>query len=94
MSLLTRLSMPVLWCLLLVSGVSVVWSRHETRSLFIQLQSLHAQRDGLDIEWGQLKIEQSAWATHGRVEQTARTGLKMVIPRPEEVRLVNASAAP
>ena len=94
MSLLMRLSMPVFWCLLLVSAVGVVWSRHETRSLFIQLQSLHAQRDGLDIEWGQLKIEQSAWATHGRVEQTARTGLKMVIPRPEEVRLVNASAAP
>ena len=94
MSLLARLSMPILWCLLLVSAVSVVWSRHETRSLFIQLQSLHAQRDGLDIEWGQLKIEQSAWATHGRVEQTARTGLKMVIPRPEEVRLVNSSTAP
>lgn len=94
MSVLARLSMPILWCLLLVSAIGVVWSRHETRSLFIQLQSLHAQRDGLDIEWGQLKIEQSAWATHGRVEQTARTGLKMVIPRPEEVRLVNSSTAP
>ena len=65
-----------------------MWSRHETRSLFIQLQGLHSQRDALDIEWGQLKIEQSAWSTHGRVEQTARTSLKMVIPKPDEVRLV------
>lgn len=88
MSALNRWLMPLLWCLLLVSAVGVVWTRHETRSLFIQLQALHAQRDGLDIEWGQLKIEQSAWATHGRVEQTARAGLKMVIPKPEEVRLV------
>jgi cell division protein FtsL len=88
MSVLGRLSMPVLWCLLLVSAVGVVWMRHETRSLFIQLQSLNSQRDALDIEWGQLKIEQSAWATHGRVEQTARAGLKMVIPKAEEVRLV------
>jgi cell division protein FtsL len=94
MNLLARLSLPVLWCLLLASAVGVVWSRHETRNLFIQLQSLHAQRDGLDIAWGQLKIEQSAWATHGRVEQTARTGLKMVIPRPEEVRLVDSAALP
>lgn len=88
MNTVSRWSMPLLWILLLISAVAVVWSRHETRSLFVQLQGLHSRRDGLDIEWGQLKIEQSAWATHGRVEQTARAGLKMVIPKPEEVRLV------
>lgn len=88
MNTLSRWSMPLLWALLLVSAVAVVWSRHQTRSLFIQLQGLHSQRDGLDIEWGQLKIEQSAWSTHGRVEQTARADLKMVIPKPDEVRLV------
>lgn len=88
----SRWSMPLLWCLLLVSAVGVVWTTHETRSLFIQLQSLHASRDALDIEWGQLKIEQSAWASHGRVEQTARAGLKMIIPRPEDVRLVKPEA--
>lgn len=94
MNLALRFSIPVLWVLLLASAVGVVWSRHETRSLFVQLQSMHAERDALDIAWGQLKIEQSAWATHGRVEQTARAGLKMVIPRPEEVRLVNTGVAP
>ena len=88
MSTLSRWSVPLLGCLLLVSAVGVVWMRHETRSLFIQMQALSAQRDALDIEWDQLKIEQSAWATHGRVEQTARTGLKMVIPKAEEVQLV------
>jgi cell division protein FtsL len=88
MNALSRWSMPLLWFLLLLSAVGVVWSRHETRSLFIELQRMHAARDSLDIEWGQLKIEQSAWATHGRVEQTARAGLKMVIPKPDAVRLV------
>ena len=88
MSLFSRFVMMVLWGVLLASAIGVVWSRHETRSLFIQLQGLHAERDGLDTAWQQLKIEQSAWATHGRVEQTARAGLKMVIPRPEEVQLL------
>jgi cell division protein FtsL len=74
--------------LLLVSALSVVWSRHTTRSLFIEMQSLRSERDALEIQWQQLKIEQSAWATHGRVEQTARSVLKMVVPRPEEVRLI------
>jgi cell division protein FtsL len=92
MSRLTRWSMPFIWAALLGSAVAVVWTRHETRSLFIQLQGLNSERDALDIEWGQLKIEQSAWATHGRVEQTARAGLKMIIPRPEDVRLVKPDA--
>jgi cell division protein FtsL len=88
MNALGRWVMPLAWALTFASAIAVVWTRHETRSLFIELQSLTSQRDALDIEWGQLKIEQSAWATHGRVEQTARTGLKMVIPKAEEVRLV------
>jgi cell division protein FtsL len=83
-----RFSMIVIWIGLFASSLGVVWSIHETRTLFIELQGLHAERDRLDIEWSQLKIEQSAWATHGRVEQTARTGLNMVIPTPQEVQLV------
>ena len=83
-----RVAMPVLGVALLGAAIAVVWSKHEARSLFIELQRLNAERDRLDIEWGQLKLEQSAWATHGRVEQTARVGLRMVIPRPDEVRIV------
>jgi cell division protein FtsL len=88
MSALAKITMLLLWALLLASAIGVVWSRHETRSLFIEMQSLSSERDALDIEWGQLKLEQSAWSTHGRVEQTARVNLRMVIPRPNEVRIV------
>jgi cell division protein FtsL len=84
----SRAGMILIWMGLFASALGVVWSIHQTRTAFIELQGLHAERDRLDIEWSQLKIEQSAWATHGRVEQTARTGLKMVIPTPQEVQLV------
>ncbi|HEY0685542.1 MAG TPA: cell division protein FtsL [Steroidobacter sp.] len=83
-----KVVMSMLWAVLLAAAISVVWSKHEARSLFIELQGLHAERDRLDIEWGQLKLEQSAWAMHGRVEQTARVNLQMVVPRPDEVRIV------
>lgn len=83
-----RVAMPVLGVLLLAAAIAVVWSKHEARNLFIELQRLHAERDRLDIVWGQLKLEQSAWAMHGRVEQTARVNLQMVVPRPDEVRIV------
>lgn len=83
-----KLAISVLWAALLAAAIAVVWSKHEARSLFIELQGLHAERDRLDIEWGQLKLEQSAFAMHGRVEQTARVNLQMVVPRPDEVRIV------
>ncbi|MFC4311094.1 cell division protein FtsL [Steroidobacter flavus] len=83
-----RIGMAVLWAALLGAAIAVVWSKHEARSLFIELQRLNAERDRLDIEWGQLKLEQSAFAMHGRVEQTARVNLQMVVPRPDEVRIV------
>jgi cell division protein FtsL len=88
MSVTQRLALAALWALLLGSALAVVWTKHQARSLFIELQGLTAQRDALDIEWGQLKLEQSAWSTHGRVEQTARVGLQMVIPRPNEVHIL------
>jgi cell division protein FtsL len=88
MSVGARFAAAALWALLFASAVAVVWSKHQARSLFIQLQALTSERDALDIEWGQLKLEQSAWATHGRVEQTARVDLKMVIPRPNDVQIV------
>jgi cell division protein FtsL len=88
MKLATRAAFCALALAVFGSAVGVVWARHQTRSQFVQLQQLNAERDALDVEWGQLKLEQSAFATHGRVEQAARDDLKMVIPRPEEVRIV------
>ena len=83
-------NIALLFAALLVffTALGVIWSKHEARRLFVELQALTAERDSINIEWGQLKLEQSAWATHGRVEKMARADLKLVIPKPEEVRLV------
>ena len=88
MSVAMKMGVAVMSLALGVTAITVVSTKHEARSLFIQVQGLNGERDALEIEWGQLKLEQSAWATHGRVEQTARVGLRMVIPRPDEVRIV------
>jgi cell division protein FtsL len=74
--------------LLLLSAVGVICSKHQSRTAFIALQRLQNDRDRLDIEWGQLKLEQSYWSTPGRVEQVAYAQLKMVVPVPTEVRIV------
>jgi len=70
------------------SSLGVIYAKHEARSRFNELQQLTQQRDDLDIEWGQLQLEQSTWATHGRVERVARDDLRMVIPQASDLRIV------
>lgn len=68
-----------------LSALAVVRSRHGNRTEFVELQRLESRRDALEIEWGQLRLEQSAWATHGRIEQVAREKLDMTVVRPDDV---------
>jgi cell division protein FtsL len=73
---------PVLSLLLLVvlvSAICVVFSKHQGRKLFVELQSLENERDAMDVEWGQLQLEQSTLTTQGQVEVAARDRLGMVV---------------
>lgn len=67
------------------SAVAVIYSKHQTRKLFVDLQKLHKQVDELDVEWGQLQLEQSAWSSHGRIEKIARKKLQMTLPKANEI---------
>ena len=78
----------LLWCGVLVSSAGAVYTRHRARELFVELESLHRHSDNLDIEWGQLQLEQSAWSTHAFVERVASTRLKMAIPDPARIQVV------
>lgn len=67
----------------LVSAISVIYVKHVGRAQFVELQKLENKRDRLNEEWGRLLLEQSTWATPGRVEFEARKRLKMIVPTPE-----------
>jgi len=60
------------------TAVGVVYSKHKGRVLFIELQMLGNERDSMDVEWGQLQLEQSTLTTQGQVELAARDQLGMV----------------
>lgn len=67
----------VLFIANVATGVGVVYSKHSMRKSFIELQAVQNNFDELQIEWGRYQLEQSAWATHGRVEKIAREKLDM-----------------
>jgi len=61
----------------MTSAMLVVYSKHNNRLLFVELERLNAQRDKMNIEWGQLQLEQSTWATDSRIEKIATEKLGM-----------------
>lgn len=76
-----------------LSGMALVYTKHEARKLFVELEGLTQERDELNIEWGQLQIEQSTWATHGRVESIVRERLSMIDPSSDEIVLVSGEGS-
>jgi len=77
--------MAILFVLVMGSAVGVVYSKHQTRKIFINLQKVYKKIDELDVEWGQLQLEQSAWSSHGRIEKIARKKLHMTLPAADEI---------
>jgi len=71
-----------------VSAVALVYTKHESRKLFVELEQLTTERDELNIEWGQLQIEQSTWATHARIEQVAIDDLQLTRPETSEIFVI------
>ena len=82
---LVWLSIVILVVAVMCSAIGVIYSKHQSRKIFVNLQKLHNQVDELNIEWGQLQLEQSAWSSHGRIEKMAREKLQMTLPKANEI---------
>lgn len=78
--MLKSISLGMLFILVMASAVSVVYSKHLNRKVFIQLQQINKNIDALDVEWGRLQLEEGAWTDHGRLEEFARKKLNMLLP--------------
>ena len=83
------IAVPVLWIAALASAAGAIYSKHRARESFVELERLNSRRDNLEIEWGQLQLEQSAWSTHAFVERVASTRLKMAMPPPQEIEVIS-----
>ncbi len=78
----------LLFSMVLGSAILLVYSKHQSRKIFVELQQLNYQVDALNTEWSQLQLEQSAWSGHGRIERIARNRLSMVMPESADVVFV------
>ena len=78
----------VLVALAVASALGVVASQHQARRIHGEYERERVRAQALEVEWGQLQLEQSTWATHGRVEKLARDRMHMQLPPEGQVLVV------
>ncbi|SCY17996.1 cell division protein FtsL [Nitrosospira sp. Nl5] len=74
--------------ILIACALSVVTSQHKARKLFVELEKEQELARQLAVEWGQLQLEQSTWATHARIEKIATGQLNMRVPDASRVQIL------
>ena len=84
----------ILLAVLTACALGVVTAQDRTRRLFVELDREQQRAKQLDVEWGQLQLEQSTWAMHARVEKIARERLHMSVPDAARTQVVMPAAEP
>ncbi len=67
------------------TAMGVVFTTYTTRHLLNSLQQLVQEQNSLQVEWGQLLLEQSSLVAQGQVEEIAISQLGMEIPSMDKV---------
>lgn len=77
----------LLLLVVVICALGAVTAQHKARKLFQALEGEQDRAKQLEVEFGQLQLELSTWATPPRIEKIARDKLKM---RPQEAPLGGA----
>lgn len=78
----------VLLLALILCAMSVVSSTHSARKLYSELEKEQRLSRQLDVEYGQLTLEQSTWGAHALIEKTATARLQMLTPSQRQVHVI------
>ena len=88
---MTRIN-AALALLLIVCALLLINAQHQARKNFVELERLKKEARSLDEQWGQLRLEQSTWASSARVESVARKRLGMITPPLDRIRIESLAA--
>lgn len=79
--------------LLMLSAISLVTSRYQSRQLFIELGRSQAEARDLDTNWRRLQLERAELARNARrIDRAARDDLKMIPIVPDRTLYMNQPA--
>jgi cell division protein FtsL len=67
----------VLIALLAACAIALITSQHHARRLFVELERAQAQSRSLEVDWNQLRVQQTSLATAALIDAKARRDLGM-----------------
>jgi len=82
----------VLLSAVLCSALAIIYTTNLHRMLCSQLESAQQQAHRLELQWGQLLLEQASLATPARVQQLAEDKLQMVLPTDKQTFVLRVRA--
>lgn len=78
----------ILWVLVITSALGIIYLRHVERQIFNESQILSRQLNQVQLERGQLLLEQSMWTSPSRIQKLAEQQLNMQSARPEALIVI------
>lgn len=82
------LSLLIVLVLNIASALGVVYTRHQSRLLAVELGTLEKSQDEGLAEWSRLQIEQGWLADASQIEKTARGVLEMREPDETQILVI------
>lgn len=80
----------ILLVAVLVSALAVVYSTNSYRVTLNKVEQQEQLTHYLQLQWGQLLLEQASLATPARVEELATEKLQMILPTPKNTYWLQA----
>lgn len=77
--------MAILITLLVASAMAVIYSKYQSRQLFIEIQKKEKELDGYEVEWGRLQLELTMLTEENRIEIEARNRLTLTLPAQDKI---------
>lgn len=76
---------------LIACALSLINSQYQARRLFIELEREQSLSKQYELQWTQLKLDQSTFGKHSRIEETASKELNMVPVTPARTQYLKAA---
>lgn len=85
MATIKNILLSILVAMLMLSAIAVIYSKYQSRLLFIEIQKKEKQLDDYEVEWGRLQLEVTTLTEENRVEIEARQQLLLTLPTQNKI---------
>ncbi|WAR45226.1 cell division protein FtsL [Methylomonas rapida] len=85
MAAVRNILLSILIAMLMLSAIAVIYSKYQSRQLFIEIQKKEKQLEDYEVEWGRLQLELTTLTEENRVEIEARSRLMLTLPAQNEI---------